>query len=336
MPQRGELVSAATVAEYLVQRGVIDSAADVEAVELGGGVSNVVLLVRAPALGCVVKQSLPRLRVDDEWLAKRERAINEANALRVANRLSPGLVPDVLDLDEIACALVIEAAPAAWREWKRVLLNGEAEPGTAKQLGAVLGTWHRETWDDDAIARRFDDMEAFDQLRIDPYYRTVVRRHPDLARPVLAYVDRMLSTRRCLVHGDYSPKNVLVGKGGLWVIDFEVAHFGDPVFDIAFMVNHLMLKGVHRPDSDERYRRCARAFWSAYREEVDDALAPPMRYLLGHVGCLMLARVAGKSPAEYLSESEQEVAWRVATALLLDPPDAVEGAWQVLRRFIRR
>ena len=321
-----ELISAETVGEYLAERGLVEPGIRVEAVELGGGVSNVVLAVRAAGHSFVVKQALPRLRVADEWLARRERAITEGEAIALGGRLTPGAVPELLDLDREACALVIAHAPGGWRSWKELLLEGEADAATAARVGEVLATWHHGTCDDADVERAFGDPAAFDELRVDPYYRTLMRRRPPLADAIARYVDRMLSTRRCLVHGDYSPKNVLVGDGGLWIVDFEVAHFGDPAFDVAFMLNHLFLKAIHRPSRHEGYARCARAFWTAYRERTPDALAPDLAYVLGQVGCLMLARVDGKSPAEYLTEEERHVARRLGEVLLLDPPNSLRDA----------
>lgn len=324
-----ELLCAETVGPYLVRRGLAPNRA-VEAAELGGGVSNIVLAARADGREVVVKQSLPRLRVAEEWLAKRERAITEAEALRLAARLTPGAVPEVLDLDREECALVIARAPAGWRSWKDCLLAGEAEPQVAERVGELLATWHRATWNDAETAARFGDSEAFEQLRVDPYHRTVMRRAPQLAQAVGAYVERMLATRHCLVHGDYSPKNVLVGADGLWVLDFEVAHVGDPAFDLAFMLNHLTLKALQRPAARVGYRRCALAFWRAYREHVAPAPPPELAYVLGQVGCLMVARVDGKSPAEYLSERGRAAARELGTSLLLDPPDTLAEAWALL------
>lgn len=315
------LLSAETVGGYLVCRGLVEPDTPVIACELGGGVSNVVLAVDAGPLRAVVKQALPRLRVEDEWLAKRERALTEAAGLRLAARFAPGSTPGVLDVDEDACALTIERAPAGWRTWKDGLLAGEADPAVAGRLGEILSAWHRRTAGDEEVARRFGDWEAFEQLRVDPYHRTVMRRRPELGAAVGAYVERMETTRACFVHGDYSPKNVLVGSDGLWVLDFEVAHVGDPAFDLAFMMNHLMLKAIHRPAGRAGFESCAFTFWRAYGEVED----PP--YVLGQLGCLMVARVDGKSPAEYLTEPEREVARALGADLLLHPPASPEKAW---------
>jgi 5-methylthioribose kinase len=330
-----EMLGATTVGPYLERRGLIRPDEPIDVVELGGGVSNVVLSVRTTERTVVVKQSLARLRVADEWLAKRERIITEAEALHLANRLTPGAVPEVIDLDAEGLTLTMASAPQEWRNWKDCLLRGDAEPIVARGLGRVLATWHRETAGNTEVSTRFGDLEAFDQLRVDPYYRTVMRRRPALAEAIGRYADRMLVNRRCLVHGDYSPKNVLVGKEHCWVLDFEVAHYGDPAFDLAFMLNHLMLKTIHRPQTAADYERCARAFWGEYRATVPAELVEEP-YVLGHTGCLMLARVDGKSPAEYLTEAERGIARTVGEQLLSGTVHALDEAWLVVSGALRQ
>lgn len=328
------LLSIDTVAAYLRRRGLIAAGDSAQARALGGGVSNVVLAVRAGDRRLVLKQSLPRLRVADEWLAKRERVLTEAAALQLAGTLTPGAVPAVLDVDTEACAIAIQEAPRGWQNWKDLLLAGSVDLSVARRLGAILAAWHGATHADAQVAAPFGDTEAFDQLRVDPYYRTIVRRHPALERQILTYVERMLRTQQCLVHGDFSPKNVLVGEDGLWVLDFEVAHVGDPVFDVAFLLNHLALKAIHRPSDRAVYEQAAHAFWNTYRSGVPADLLPPIEYVLGHLGCLMLARVDGKSPAEYLVGPQQSTARSLGARLITEPPRHLGGVWRYLEEVI--
>ena len=282
------------------------------------------IAVRSDSRDLVVKQSLPRLRVAQEWHAKRERVLTEARALTLAAELTPAHVPAVVDVDPVRYAIVIERAPSSWSPWKEQLLAGVANPSTGRRLGEVLAAWHASTSGEGA-REAFGDHEAFDQLRVDPFYRTVARRWPQLGATIEEYVDTMLSRRTCLVHGDYSPKNVLVGDG-LWVVDFEVAHAGDPSFDVAFMLTHLLLKSIRRPAESGAYLACGRAFVDAYR---DRPWPLDLAYVLGHVGCLALARVDGKSPVEYLDERGRECARAAGRRLLAGPPESLDEAWRV-------
>lgn len=312
-----ELLSTQNVAAYLHTRGLLEGGTALAVNELGGGVSNVVLAVETANRSYVVKQSLPQLRVAEEWLANRERASTEAAALKLVRHRTPDAVPEVFDADAGACALVIAAAPKSWPTWKSELLAGRIDLRVAVQLAETLAEWHLIP---QAQLAAIDGQVAFEQLRVNPFYRTVMERVPAVADAVRGFMDRMLMTRRTFVHGDFSPKNVLVGPGQTWVIDFEVAHVGDPAFDLAFLISHLLLKGVHRPADRDKYRRCARTFLHTYYAITGESFAGPTDYVLGHAGCLVLARVDGKSPAEYLSEPERHIARQLGIKLVVESP----------------
>ncbi len=330
------LLTVASVGGYLLERGLIGSDETLEATELGGGVSNVVIAVESDAFRGVVKQSLPRLRVADEWLAKRERVLNEAEALELLGRITPSRVPRVIDVDEERLVVTLERAPDGWRDWKKQLLAEQIDPSVVAALGQLLAAWHAGTCEPGAVPSSLDDPEAFDQLRVDPFYRTLASRRPEVADIVDHYADAMLATRRCLVHGDFSPKNVMVAPdgaaAGIWVLDMEVAHIGDPVFDLAFMLAHLMLKTLHLPSRRESLGACIAAFWDAYATAIPDDLVTDTRYALGHAGCIVMARVDGKSPAEYLTTSEQDSARELGRRLTADPPQSIAGALTILGR----
>ena len=329
-----DLLDTAAVGDYLVDHHLADDRAAIRVRSLGGGVSNVVLAVDTGSRHLVVKQSLEQLRVASQWLAPRDRVITEAEGLRMAGRLTPGTVPAVLHADADRCVIVIEQAPARWTDWKSRLLTrspGTGERAVAARLGGLLAAWQNATRA--GLGPRFTDPAAFDALRIDPYYRTVATALPEYAEAVDGYAAQLASRRLCLSHGDFSPKNILVGPRRTWVIDFEVAHLGDPAFDVAFLLTHLLLKTLHRPAWSDGYMACAEDFTSVYSNIVDPVLAPDWGYVTGHVGCLLLARVDGKSPAEYLTESQRRRARALGGALLAAPPRHPAGLWEVLARI---
>lgn len=326
-------LSREVVLRYLVERGTLAPGVKATVKELGGGVSCLVLgVVAEDGTRLVIKQALPQLRVGDMWTATPRRAVTEADALRLAAGLTPGAVPQVLDSDPDAHTVTVAHAPDGWRDWKSRLLAGDISPGVAGWLGGVLAAWHSRTVGDAAVAARFDHVEVFEQLRIGPYHRTVADRHPELAGPVAEVIVSLYAGRRCLIHGDFSPKNVLVGQDGCWVIDFEVAQYGDPCFDVAFMLNHLFLKAIHRAGDADRYQEASMGFHHAYETAVAPEARTDMTTLMRQTGCLMLARVDGKSPAEYLGEAERGRAWRAGSSLLLEPPGSLPEAWLRIRR----
>jgi hypothetical protein len=293
-----------TVAGYLRGRRVIDSV-PVTAGALTGGVSNDVLAVTGDGVDVVVKQALSMLRVEQEWRADPRRILTEAAALRLAATIRPDDVPAVLDVDDAAMTVTITRADRSLRNWKDDLLAGVIDRRTGGRLAAALAAWHTATANQQRLRDEFGTA-GFVELRIDPFHRTIRERHPALATRIDEFVDGLLTERLCLVHGDFSPKNVLADGSQICVLDWEVAHYGDPVFDLAFLQAHLMLKAVHRPADAAAYRSLAIGFLHDYVALVDPALRRPDEYLAGQVACLLLARVDGKSPAGYLTSPERD------------------------------
>jgi D-3-phosphoglycerate dehydrogenase / 2-oxoglutarate reductase len=327
---RAEADDPGPLTAHLVRRGLVDPVAEVRLSPLPGGVSNDVIAVDAPGFYAVVKRALARLRVSEEWLADPARIETEGRALELAGRLLPGAVPAVLD--QADGYLVIERAPGGWRPWKEELLDGIADPCVAERLGYALGFWQHATAGRDDIVSGFGDTTVFTQLRVDPFHRTIAERHPDLADVIGLTVEVMTRSRPCLVHGDYTPKNVLVSPDhtAAWVIDWEVAHVGDPTFDPAWMTGHLLLKAVRRRESARAYAVAADAFLNGMATALDGSLTLDSGQLARQAGCLLLARVDGKSPVDYLTEDGKRVTRELARRLLTQPPASILDAWEML------
>ncbi len=324
-------LSPATAPEYLRDRGLLAAGAgSASASSLGGGVSNRVVRVDLPEESFVLKQPLPNLAVEDDWPADVSRVHNEAAATRAYARIidSAGLddvrVPEVLAEDEDAHVVVFSHAPDGAVMWKRELLDGRVDADVARSLGRLLGTVHRRASTDEELRERFADPTPFDQLRVDPYHRTTAERHPEVGEEIRAEAERVLAADRTLVHGDYSPKNVLVdrGTGIRWLLDFEVAHWGDPAFDTAFMLNHLFIKAIHVEGRLDACIDAAGEFWARYEEAAGwDVERDTVREL----AVLMLARVDGKSPVEYLDAGEGDLLRGISTRALREGTDTIDG-----------
>ncbi len=334
--RRAPLLSVRTVTDYLVRSRLLERGSVDSVTELGGGVSNVVLAVRAGRRQWVVKQSLPRLRVEQEWLATQERTVHEARGLRLADRITPGAVPAVVHLDPERYVLVLERAPEGMADWKGRLLAGDVNPEVAACLGRLLGRWHTVTAEHPGLLAELDDPQAFDQLRVGPYHRATATALPPAAAAIGAVVRDMARRRICLVHGDFSPKNVLTGSNGTWVIDFEVAHRGDPDFDVAFLLCHLVCKYVRLPEFRAPLAAAGRAFLAEYHGIIGTPtwLAPD-RHRMAHLGALLLARVDGKSPMEYLDGTDRAVVRRLGMMLVGQPLEDAGALWTTCDRELR-
>lgn len=338
MDEEFHQITLAEAPELLLSVGLIDAGEPLTLTELGGGVSSVVILAETPRQRLIIKQALPKLKVRADWPSRPVRSAVEVAALRAYGpHLPAGAVPTVLASDPTRHWFVMTAAAAAALNWKTELLAGRVDAAIARQAGAVLAGMHLGTAADPAVAQRFDDREFFHTLRVDPYYWQVCRVHPDLRPVIEPLIDDMLAHRRALVHGDYSPKNMLVHAGQLMVLDFEVAHWGDPAFDLAFCLNHFLLKAVYRAPQSAPYLELARQFWAAYEPAL--ALEPAAtllpRTLLLQAG-MMLARIDGKSPAEYITEpTMQERVRGISRRLLAIRPAALAETLAVVDQAVK-
>ena len=310
-------LNAQNAAQYLARDCLVTA--------LDGGVSNTVLLAESRSERVVVKQSLGKLRVEQDWFSERTRIFREASALRMLAALLPaGSIPTVLSEDRGNYAFVMTAAPAGARTWKSLLFDGVLNEGTAADVANILGAMIAGTWRSSEFEALFGDQTVFDQLRVDPYYRTTALRHPDLAPHFERLIDASSARRVSLVHGDWSPKNFLVSPANVMAIDFEVIHFGDPSFDAAFMLNHLLLKSYRLPQWRVRFESLAVHFWETLLRALPVQSSWFEQATIEHLGCLLLARIDGKSPAEYITEDElKETIRRRARDLIVQPPSTI-------------
>jgi tRNA A-37 threonylcarbamoyl transferase component Bud32 len=288
---------------------------------LGGGVSNVVLRVETPQQTFVLKQSRPQLRTRDAWFSDLERVYREQEVMQVLEPLLPPLtVPKVLFSDRENYVFAMSHAPAEARNWKHLLLEGETDTRIAEHVGEVLGRMHDTTARHPHLVGAFGDATVFVQLRVDPFYRRVQERRPEVAHAITPIIERMLTEKLALCHGDYTPKNILVQGRGFTLVDYETAYFGDPTMDLGLCLCHLLLKAVKF--GDERYRQLTRAFWEGYRRAATyRPLAELQRNGIEHLGVCLLARVDGTSPVEYLDEGQREAVRRFGRRILLDGPN---------------
>lgn len=293
---------------------------------LTGGVSSVVVSVDGvPPL--VVKQALAHLDVAAVWEADPSRSTTELDALHLFHAITPDHVPEVLASAADLHVIVMERAPWGWRDWRAELLAspGPKDVDRGRAVGRVVGSWHAATWNDANLRSAFDRGTAFDELRLDPFHRELVRRGVVAAGILQPLIDQLADARECVVHGDLSPKNVLVGDPGMWVIDAEVAHFGAAVFDVAFLVAHLAVKSFHLPRSSDVLRAVAHAFLEEYEQVNPGRVAP--HDIVRHAAAIMAARVHGKSPAAYLGTSEAAAVASTALDALTAADPTFEMLW---------
>jgi 5-methylthioribose kinase len=322
------MTETAAIADSLVSVGLAEDAARLRFAQLEGGVSSDIWRVDGAASVVCVKRARPRLAVAATWEVPVERNHYEAEFLRVVSEEVPGFAPELLAEDEAQGLIVLPFLdPGTWRMWKTQLLAGEVDLAVAHTAGTHLGRLARATRGRPDLAERFATLSLFVDLRLDPYLMECARRHPDLAAPLTALVDATSGRREALVHGDVSPKNMLVTAGAeCLILDAECAWYGDPAFDLAFLVNHLCLKSVHvRNAAGSLAEAIGRLLVARAEADATDAAPEVERRAARLLPGLMLARLDGKSPVEYLTDDEDRAHIReTARRFLLSPTDDVQ------------
>jgi len=303
-----------------------------ELTPLAGGVSSDLWRVTLPNRTLCVKGALAQLKVSQEWHAPISRNRVEYEWLRFAATVAPTQVPQVFAHDDRAGLFAMQfLSPEEYPVWKSQLLAGQIHPEEAYNVGDLVGRLHAASAKDPSIRSPFATDDNFDALRIEPYFRVTARANPDLADRIEEVAAATASTHLAVVHGDVSPKNILIGSLGPVLLDAECGWFGDPAFDVAFCLSHLLLKAIVLPEHVAHLNHSARQFLAGYNPHIDWESADN---LMGRAATLLpllaLARVDGASPVEYLTQTQRGQVRALARGLVSQPApdiDSVIETW---------
>jgi fructosamine-3-kinase len=301
---------------------------------LAGGVSSDIWRIDTGRGPVCAKRALSKLRVAADWRAPIARNLYEARWMQAAQAASPGSTAQVLGQHPALGVLVMSyLEPARYELWKQALREGRAEAATARAVGAMLARIHSWSAARPELAADFPTDAIFFDIRLEPYLLATAARHPDLAPGIEALVKTTQANPLALVHGDVSPKNILVGAEGPVLIDAECAWWGDPAFDIAFCLNHLLLKCLWNPPATADFLASFEILSRTYLEGVDwEAASSLEARAAALLPGLFLARVDGKSPVEYITdEADKARVRRVGRALIAEPPkhlSDIAAAWR--------
>lgn len=301
-----DIENAASLHHYLLSKDRISAQDKVKSELLGGGVSNKTVLVQINENSFVMKQGLSKLRVPSDWYSNPARIAREAmgmQALKII--LPPEQITNLIFLDDEENILMMGAVPRPHENFKTLLLKGDDQHLLIQKMARMLSAIHQGTWQNEEVAKEFDNTDFFHELRIDPYFRFCMQKFPEYTPWFQKNIIDQLQIKNCLVHGDFSPKNILVHQNELVLLDHEVIHFGDFAFDFGFVLTHLFLKSVFL--KSEMFLEHTLAFANIYFHEMKSYLSKEdqNRAINYFLACL-LARVAGKSKTDYLGIAGEE------------------------------
>ena len=282
---------------------------------LAGGVSNRTVRVEHEGRSdWVLKQALQKLRVEADWFSSPQRIHREAAGLRWLGKIIPNHVPKFVFEDESHHILAMRAVPQPHENWKQALLAGQIQIEYAQSFGCLLAKIHNAIDDYPMLAAEFADRQFFEELRLAPYYSYTAAQVPAARAMLTQLIADVRQRRLALAHGDYSPKNVLVHQGRLYILDYEVIHFGDPAFDIGFSMTHFLSKAHFMPDHRSAFIDMAGAYWETYQDNL--AAKWEESHAVRHTLACLLARVAGRSPLEYLNAVQRRDQQKIVLDLI--------------------
>ena len=278
---------------------LVPDAQDITATTLSGGVSCDTIKVNWHNGSGVIKRALAQLRVPGTWEADVDRILAEGDAITMYNQLTPEFVPKLLGRNDDELAIMLELAPEDMSEWRLQMLEGIVNPTIGSELGKVLGIWHNKTTGVQLPPRIENGKKRLYDLRAGAFYGGMAKNWPEYESLISSCAKELMESMECAVHGDFSPKNILAGPSGTWVLDFEVTHKGAPVFDLAFMCAHLIIKSIHLEEQRDLLLETIANFLKAYKEQRGEI----PENLGHHVGIITAVRVVGISQVKYLNDS---------------------------------
>lgn len=287
---------------------------DQEGIPLEGGVASDVRVIETADGPLVIKKALAKLKVAADWFSDPSRSMIEVAAIEAFGSVGGReTVPEIVWVRPEENCFAMRLVDPRLRNWKTDLLSGTIDLATAARVGEILGLFHSRSAERPELAQQFEDLQFFRELRVEPFFEFVAEQKPDFAPRIREITAAMLGRRQALVHGDYSPKNILADGGDAVILDFEVTHWGDPRFDVGFCLAHLMLKSALSGGHAKQLGAAIRTFLDAYQRNG----LPVIDAGLTHItGCLLLARLFGKSPADYLARLDSKAVEAKAIELL--------------------
>lgn len=327
------------ILSFLRQAGLVGADENPPMAPLTGGVSSDIWKIDAAKNTVCVKRALATLKTEKVWHAPVERNAYEADWIRTVSQIVPTAAPQLLAEDKDAGMFAMGYFDAAeYPIWKEQLRDGVAEPAVAALVGTTLARIHAATAGNAGIAERFATDGIFLPIRIEPYLLRTADAHPDLADRLRSLAEVTSTTRKVLVHGDVSPKNILIGPDGPVFLDAECAWYGDPAFDLAFCLNHLLLKCIWTPSSTDAFLACFTSLKDAYLRAVDwEPVAGLEERTAALLPGLLLARIDGASPVEYITQdAHRNIVRNAARTALLRQPETLGDVCGLYKDELRK
>jgi 5-methylthioribose kinase len=260
--------------------------------------------------------------VQQDWYVPVIRNYYEYMWYLEVDKIVPEITPKILYANEKPYFFVMEYYdPKKYPLWKNELFNLKLDNKFAKNFAIKLANIHNITFNNKTIANNFNTSELFEDLRINPYIRSTAILHNDVSEELLSIADNLYNTNLALVHGDISPKNILINNSQPIFLDAECAWYGDPAFDISFCLNHIILKSLVLESIQKELISYFNIISHNYlRNIMSNDLEKYEKRIIALLSALMLSRIDGKSPVEYITSDKKKEKVRSFSKFILKNP----------------
>jgi len=301
-----------------------------EPIRLPEGNLNVVWRLPGTEGSLIIKYAPPYIAAEPDVPLDPFRLTIEARCLRALGpegRLSEvgseGAVhtPRLVDFDEEVHVLLMKdlGDVLTLDRWLRTAGRdqlGSRAPGVGWRLGSFLGHLHRTTFGDATYRRTFENRPMQETRHAVQYQRVSemlerggVDDAEQLAVRARALGEVLLEPGRCLTMGDLWPPSVLVSDEGISLIDWELAHYGRPLQDVAHALAHFWMQ-VHRAPSPAvvaAVEQVRTEFLQGYRRALGETKSQlwtdeERHRAAVHIGAEILVRAVGPFQAGYVYE----------------------------------
>ncbi len=329
-------LTASTIAPYLVQRGLIAEDEEVQITPLSGGNLNYTYRVKTSSTSLILKQAREKIKFDIDLPVTKERTRFETNALKVWRSILPDHVPKVHYFDSRNHVLVMEEIPPAFTLLTYELLSGNVNLSLACAIARFAAATHSATYNNKALHRMFSSMELFDIFKMKFFHEEFLHSTSNMSacRNIREAIVKCHRNRIALIQGDYQPKNILVNGNAFYVVDYELATYGDPAHDLGNMLAHYLLAAIINYPIREKYFTAMEAMLSEYRKSFKwkDILPALERNALLHFAPVMYGRISGSIKVNFIDARTKAVAERIITLLGKNPAKTLPDAFDLVRK----
>ena len=301
------------------------------------GVSSDIWYVKTSNKQYCIKRALAKLTVKEDWYAPIDRNNYEVKYFTHCRVIQPYSFPKILGHDSKNFILAME-----WFDnkkfivWKKKLLEKSVSLKDGKRIGKLLSLVHKSFYKKKQYEKIFLNDKTFYDIRIEPYLRFTSKFYPEFYESYKKTINFLTKNKSTVIHGDFSPKNILLGKNFPVILDAETACWGNPAFDIAFFNNHIILKSIFNRKVFKSYLNLSNHFLKTYLANF--SVVNNSNFISKFItlqALLILARVDGKSPVEYFKKQHKAIARSLAKNLLLNKSKNLNNFYKEWEKVVK-